>query len=107
MSAPGGDEAARVRAHGYVEGRVQGVWFRESTRRRASELGLSGWVRNLSDGRVEATFEGARSDVEQAVAFVREGPPHARVDAVNGFEIERLGRDEADSDEANAAFLIR
>jgi acylphosphatase len=63
-----------------VSGRVQGVWFRESTRRRAEELGLVGWVRNLPDGRVEAFFEGASAAVEAAVAFVRHGPPLARVD---------------------------
>ena len=63
-----------------VSGRVQGVWFRESTRRRAEELGVAGWVRNLPDGRVEACFEGAAAAVEAAVAFVRDGPPLARVD---------------------------
>lgn len=67
------------RAHVYISGRVQGVWFRESTRRRAEELGLSGWVKNLSDGRVEALFEGDANAVELALAFVAEGPPHARV----------------------------
>ena len=69
----------RVRAHVVVEGFVQGVFFRDSTRRRARELGLTGWVRNLPDGRVEAVFEGEESAVEAAVAFVREGPPHAQV----------------------------
>ena len=63
-----------------VSGRVQGVWFREATRRRAEELGVAGWVRNLPDGRVEAVFEGASAAVEAAVAFVRHGPPLARVD---------------------------
>ncbi len=107
MSARGGEASATVRAHGYVEGRVQGVWFRESTRRRAEELGLSGWVRNLTDGRVEAMFAGSRSGVEQAIAFVREGPPHARVDALAGFEIEPVDRGETDGRQAGAAFLIR
>ena len=65
-----------------VSGRVQGVWFRESTRRRAIELGLRGWVRNTADGRVEAIFEGQCDLVAAALDFVREGPPHARVDAV-------------------------
>ena len=69
----------RVRADVLVEGFVQGVFFRDSTRRRARELGLTGWVRNLPDGRVEAVFEGEESAVEAAVAFVREGPPHAQV----------------------------
>jgi len=52
------------------------------------ELGLSGWVRNLVDGRVEAEFVGTRAAVEAAIAFVHEGPPHARVDGVEGFVIE-------------------
>jgi acylphosphatase len=70
----------RVRV--FVEGRVQGVFFRESTRRRAIELGVHGWVRNLHDGRVEAVFEGPAQAVDEAVAFLRHGPPYARVDAI-------------------------
>ncbi|MCZ6823064.1 MAG: acylphosphatase [Deltaproteobacteria bacterium] len=69
----------RVRAHVQVEGLVQGVFFRDSTRRRACELGLTGWVRNLPDGRGEALFAGEEPAVEVAVAFVREGPPHSQV----------------------------
>jgi acylphosphatase len=68
-----------ARRHVWISGRVQGVWFRESTRRTAAALGLCGWVRNLSDGRVEAVFEGEPASVEQALAFVRRGPPHASV----------------------------
>ena len=79
-----------VRAHGFIRGRVQGVWFRESTRQRAAELGLAGFVRNLPDGRVEAAFEGPIEAVKLARAFVEEGPQHARVDKVEGFEIEQL-----------------
>lgn len=82
------EDETRVRARGTLEGRVQGVWFRESTRQRAVELGLSGWVRNLPDGRVEAQFIGPRKAVREACAFVAVGPPHARVDAVHGFQIE-------------------
>ncbi len=94
----------RVRAHGWVSGRVQGVWFRESTRRRAQELGVSGWVRNLADGRVEVDFVGSRASVEAAIEFVRTGPPHAQVGAVEGFEIEPASGAEANAEEA---FLIR
>ena len=65
-----------------VHGRVQGVFFRESTRQRAHELGLSGWVRNTSDGSVECSFLGPRHACEQALAFVREGPPSANVTRV-------------------------
>ncbi len=71
-----------VRVHVFVTGRVQGVLFRESTRRRAHELGLAGWVRNLPDGRVEVVLEGAASAVEAALAFLRKGPPLAAVQAV-------------------------
>jgi acylphosphatase len=73
--------------HVLVEGRVQGVFFRESTRREASALGLSGWVRNLADGRVEARFTGPRAACEKALAFVHRGPPSASVTNVRaGWE---------------------
>lgn len=65
-----------------ISGRVQGVWFRQSTRERAEELGLSGWVRNLPDGCVEALLSGEESAINAALAFLREGPPMARVDEV-------------------------
>ena len=68
-----------VRRHVWIRGRVQGVWFRQSTRRVAEGLGLSGWVRNLPDGRVEAVFEGEAPAVERALEFARTGPAHARV----------------------------
>jgi acylphosphatase len=68
-----------LRARVLVSGRVQGVWFRESTRRRAEELGVGGWIRNLPDGRVEALFEGEESRVRSAIEFVKVGPPLARV----------------------------
>ncbi len=70
---------SQLRAHVFAEGRVQGVFFRDSTRRRALELGLTGFVRNLEDGRVEVVFEGSEADVEEAVAWIREGPPYASV----------------------------
>jgi len=68
--------------HVRVSGRVQGVFFRDTTRRRAVSLGLVGWVKNLPDGRVEALFVGAREACEQALEFVREGPPQAHVTGV-------------------------
>ena len=82
-----------VRARVLIRGRVQGVWFRESTRERACELGLTGWVRNLRDGQVEALFEGEREGVERALEFVRRGPALARVlqtDVTDYQEIERV-----------------
>jgi acylphosphatase len=66
-----------------VQGHVQGVFFRETTRRRALADGVAGWVRNLPDGRVEAVFEGERDAVERVVDFVREGPRGARVDWID------------------------
>ena len=71
-----------IRAHALISGRVQNVWFRDSTCRRARELGVGGWVRNLDDGRVEATFEGDADRVAQALDFVRQGPPQAQVEDV-------------------------
>ena len=65
--------------HVWVEGRVQGVFFRDTTRRKASELGLRGWVRNMSDGRVEAMFVGSAEACEKALDFVGVGPPGAVV----------------------------
>jgi len=78
-----GDSSERdATVHCVVRGRVQGVFFRASTKRRANELGLAGWVRNLPDGRVEAVFRGSRSACQRALEFVRTGPPAARVDEV-------------------------
>ena len=66
-----------------VRGHVQGVFFRETTRRRALASGVTGWVRNERDGSVAAVLEGDRAAVEAMVAFVREGPRGARVDLVD------------------------
>ena len=63
-----------------VSGRVQGVWFRATTREEATRLGLRGWVRNLPDGRVEALFEGEENPLLRMLAWCRSGPPGARVD---------------------------
>ncbi len=73
-------EAARARVA--IEGMVQGVGFRAHTVRQAERRGLSGWVRNLDDGSVEAVFEGRREAVEDMIAWCRQGPPYARVDGV-------------------------
>ncbi len=71
------------RAHVFITGRVQGVSFRWYTQRQAQQLGLTGWVRNLWDGRVEAVFEGQTSAVRQMVAWCHRGDPPARVDSVD------------------------
>lgn len=71
-----------ARARILVAGMVQGVAFRQSAVWEAERLGLSGWVRNLPDGRVEALAEGPRSKVGAFVAWCRRGPPAARVSGV-------------------------
>jgi acylphosphatase len=68
--------------HAVVHGRVQGVFFRDSCRRRARELGISGWVRNRSDGTVEAMASGRSADVDALVSWLHVGPPHADVTEV-------------------------
>jgi acylphosphatase len=72
----------RVVVHGYV----QGVFFRDTTRRLALEHGVAGWARNTWEGTVEAVFEGEPEDVERLVAFVRRGPPEASVERVEVFD---------------------
>ncbi len=74
---------ANVALRAVVSGRVQGVFFRDSTRRQAQALGLSGWVRNLPDGRVEVLAVGSRAACESLLAFLRVGPPHADVTNVD------------------------
>ena len=89
----------RVRAHVFVSGRVQGVYYRATTRDTAREKGVDGWVRNLDDGRVEAVFEGPEGDVRDMVAWCETGSRAADVDDVDaeygepegaeGFEVRR------------------
>jgi acylphosphatase len=71
--------AEMARLHVLIEGRVQGVFFRAATRDEARKWGLKGWVRNLPDGRVEATFEGEKRALEAMLAWCRQGPPYAYV----------------------------
>lgn len=78
-----GNDMQAVRAHVFVRGRVQGVCFRAYTCETANALGVTGWVRNLHDGRVEAVFEGPRDRVEKAVEWCRHGPPAAMVVGVD------------------------
>ncbi len=74
------------RVHVYVSGRVQGVFFRAETERTAINLKLTGWVRNMEDGRVEALLEGEDTDVDKMLVWCRTGSPHARVDHVTIIE---------------------
>jgi acylphosphatase len=72
-----------LRAHVTIEGRVQGVFYRASTRDQARRLGISGWVRNLPNGDVEALFEGEKGAVTAMLAWCYQGPPYAAVHKVN------------------------
>ena len=92
----------KTRAHVNISGRVTGVFFRHHTQELAQRLGLGGWVRNTSDGGVEAVFEGDKKSIEEMLNFCHRGPPGARVTNVEvewepyrgefrGFEI-RYGR---------------
>jgi acylphosphatase len=74
-----------------VRGHVQGVFFRDSTRRRAQAEGVAGWVRNRGDGAVEAWFEGPADAVERLVAFARRGPRGADVESVEVVDEEPSG----------------
>jgi acylphosphatase len=80
-----------VARHVVVHGRVQGVFFRETTRHRAYRAGVAGWVRNNADGTVEAVFEGEPDDVEVMVHFAGIGPSGAYVERVDVDEIEPEG----------------
>jgi acylphosphatase len=73
----------KVRAHIFVSGRVQGVFFRVEIRYEAMKRNVAGWVRNTPGGRVEAIFEGKREDVEKLIDFCRKGPPGARVTKID------------------------
>ena len=78
------------RLHAVVQGRVQAVGFRAFVEDEAQSLGLRGWVRNRSDGTVECVAEGSRGALDRLVAALREGPPLARVEAVEAtFEEAR------------------
>lgn len=70
---------AKLRVHLFITGRVQGVFFRSSTQEEAHRCGLSGWVKNLRDGRVEAVIEGEEEKVKALIAWCQNGPPHAVV----------------------------
>jgi acylphosphatase len=80
-----------IRRRVVVHGQVQGVFFRDSTRRLAQQHGVAGWVTNRWDGTVEAVFEGENDAVERLVAFCREGPRGAHVESVEVTEEEPEG----------------
>jgi acylphosphatase len=73
----------KTRAHVFVGGKVQGVFFRQKTKPQAQILGVTGWVRNLPDGRVESVFEGEEQAVKALVEYCHHGPSYARVENVD------------------------
>lgn len=95
---------AERRVRVVVTGRVQGVFYRASTVDRARELGVSGWVRNLPDGRVEAEFQGPGDAVEAAVDFARSGPPTA---SVTGAEVTGAEVTDVDPVDGETGFALR
>jgi acylphosphatase len=80
-----------VRRRVVVRGDVQGVFFRDSTRREAERRGVAGWVSNRADGAVEAVFEGDAEEVDALIEFCRSGPPRAEVRDVEVSEEEPEG----------------
>ncbi|MCX6661509.1 MAG: acylphosphatase [Euryarchaeota archaeon] len=87
-----------ARVHVRISGKVQGVWYRASTKQKADELGIFGWVRNTDDGDVEAMFEGDQTVVDEMVAWCWIGPPLARV-----TDIKMLP---SHSDETYTVFMV-
>lgn len=86
-----GSDADVVRRRVVVDGRVQGVFFRDTCRRVAGRHGVRGWVANRHDGRVEAVFEGSRDAVGRMLLWCRQGPSSAVVTAVDVVDEEPLG----------------
>ncbi|MFP4039587.1 MAG: acylphosphatase [Desulfosudaceae bacterium] len=80
-----------TRIHAIIKGRVQGVFFRSETRKQAEARGVTGWVRNLPDGSVEAVFEGKPEAVEKVVKWCQQGPPAAQVARVDTSESPASG----------------
>lgn len=85
--------ASRTRAHVFVSGTVQGVYYRANTRDAAREKGVDGWVTNLEDGRVEAIFEGPEDVVEEMIEWCHAGSPAADVEDVQSEFEDPRGKD--------------
>lgn len=85
----------KVRAHVFIRGRVQGVFFRSEVRREAIRHGVTGWIRNLSDGRVEAVLEGEELGVRNVIEFCKKGPSHAKVSGISVDLQEYVGEFES------------
>lgn len=72
----------KIRAHIVAKGKVQGVFFRQNAQHVSNEYGVTGWVRNLSDGSVETVLEGDENSVENVIRWFRVGPPNAHVEKI-------------------------
>lgn len=81
----------RVRAHVFVTGKVQGVYYRQNTMETAKKHCVTGWVRNLPDSRVEAVFEGDSDSVDSVIEWCRRGPPRAEVKDVEVLQEDYTG----------------
>jgi acylphosphatase len=86
-----GERELKVRAHVFIGGAVQGVFFRQQTHRLAASLNVNGWVRNTYDDRVEAIFEGEIDNVQRMLEFCKKGPLYARVTKVEVVWEEFVG----------------
>ncbi len=73
----------KIRAHVFISGEVQGVFFRNNIALKANELSVNGWVQNLKDGRVEVLFEGNREDIDELIDYCNIGPDPAKVEKVD------------------------
>jgi len=88
----------KTKVHVLISGRVQGVWYRASTKNKADELGLVGWVRNTEEGNVEAVFEGEKGQIDEMIAWCWIGPPMAKVTDIKMLPIH--------SDETYSGFVV-
>ena len=89
----------KTNVHVLISGRVQGVWYRASTKQKAEQLDIKGWVRNTEDGCVEAIFQGDEKQVNEMINWCYQGPPLAKVDDVKIMK--------KDCDDVFEAFTIK
>lgn len=88
----------KTRVHVIISGKVQGVWYRASTKQKADELGIFGWVRNMADGNVEAVFEGEKESLDEMIAWCWIGPGRAQVSDIKMVPLK--------SDEVFSGFVV-
>lgn len=88
----------KTRIHVIISGKVQGVWYRASTKQKADELGIFGWVRNMANGNVEAVFEGEKESLDEMIAWCWIGPARAQVSDVKMVTLK--------SDETFSGFVV-